>query len=341
MESTRINLLTPSAIDIEEYAEPYFSKVTLQPLERGFGHTLGNSLRRILLSVMPGAAVTEVCIEGIQQEYDTIDGVQEDVLNILLNFQELAVKLDDGMDDVVVQFEKKGAGELTAGDIIAQPGVEVINKDLILCRLTDQNASIRIHVRIQTGTGYSPAKDRREKGVEPKINILGSKTVMIDAKFAPVKVVNYEVATARHGQSNDYDKLIITLQTNGSIDPQNAIRRAASILHQQLVPFVDLKAIEQQTEPTVKKPEFEPILLESVDALELTVRSANCLKAENIRYIGDLVQKTEIELLKAPNLGRKSLNEIKDILKNHGLQLGTRLVNWPPAELNTGNNGSN
>lgn len=333
MESKRINLLTPSAIDIEEYAEPYFSKVTLQPLERGFGHTLGNSLRRILLSVMTGAAVTEVCIEGIQQEYTKIDGIQEDVLNILLNFQELSVKLDNDLEDVIVQFEKKGPGELTAGDMIAHDGVEVINKDLVLCRLTDPNTSIRIHARIQTGTGYSPAKDRREKGVETKINILGSKTVMMDAKFAPIKVVNYEVGTARHGQSNDYDKLIISLQTNGTIDPQDAIRCAASILHKQLLPFVDLKAIEQQPEPTTKKPEFEPILLESVDALELTVRSANCLKQENIRYIGDLVQKTEIELLKAPNLGRKSLNEIKDILKNHGLSLGTRLMNWPPAEL--------
>ncbi|RIY34143.1 DNA-directed RNA polymerase subunit alpha [Psittacicella hinzii] len=333
MESKSTKLLTPSTIDIEEYAEPYFSKVSLQPLERGFGHTLGNSLRRILLSVMPGAAVTEVCIEGIQQEYDTIKGVQEDVLNILLNFQELAVKLADDMDEVIVQFEKKGVGPLKAGDVILQPGVEVINKDLVLCNLTSPKAEIRIYARIQTGTGYSPARDRREKGVEPKISILGSKTVLLDAKFAPVKVVNYEVANARHGQSNDYDKLTITLQTNGTIDPEDAIRHAASILHQQLLPFVDLQAIEQQAEPTVKKPEFEPILLESVDALELTVRSANCLKAENIRYIGDLVQKSEVDLLKAPNLGRKSLNEIKDILKNHGLQLGTRLMNWPPAEL--------
>lgn len=333
MESKRINLLTPSTIDIAEYDEPFSSKVTLQPLERGFGHTLGNSLRRILLSVMPGAAVTEVCVEGVEQEYSTIKGIQEDVTSIVLNFSEFAVKLDPNVDDIILEFEKTGSGQLKAGDLKPVNGVEVVSPNQVLCNLTDPQASIHIYVRVQTGTGYSTALERRNKGVEQKINILGSKTVLTDAHFTPVRRVNYDVQTARHGQSTDYDKLVLELETNGTIDPKNAIKHAATVLSQQIAPFVDLKALQASTEPTVKKPEFDDILLESVDALELTVRSANCLKAENIRYIGDLVQKTEFELLKTPNLGRKSLNEIKDILKNHGLQLGTRLINWPPADL--------
>lgn len=333
MESKRISLLNPSTIEIEEDTEPCLSKVTLQPLERGFGHTLGNSLRRILLSVMPGAAVTEVCIEGVEQEYSTLKGIQEDVVNIILNMQQLSVKLDEGIDDIIVEFEKSGLTELRAKDMTPANGVEIVNSEHVICRLNEINAQIKILARIQRGRGYSPAKQRREAGEKMGIEILGSKTILCDALFSPVRRVNYEVGSARHGQSNDYDSLTIELETNGTIDATEAIRHAATVLTQQIAPFVDLKALEATQGPQVKKPEFDAILLESVDALELTVRSANCLKAENIRYIGDLVQKTEFELLKTPNLGRKSLNEIKDILKNHGLQLGQRLMNWPPAEL--------
>lgn len=331
METKAIDLLTPSSIVIDEFEQPNLSKITLQPLEAGFGHTLGNSLRRILLSVIPGAAVTEVCIEGVEQQYSAIKGVQEDAINVLLNISELAVKLDEGVDDVVVTFVRSELGAVTASNMMPINGVEIANPDHVICNISDPQTTVKIHCRIQRGRGYSRAKDRLE--LPTKISIAGSKTIVTDALFTPVKQVNYEVGTARHGQSTDYDKLMITLETNGTIEPKNAIRYAATVMSQQLQPFVDLKALQASSEPLVKKSEFDPILLEKVDALELTVRSANCLKVENIEYIGDLIQKTEFELLKTPNLGRKSLNEIKDVLKQHGLQLGTKLSNWPPAEL--------
>lgn len=331
METKGIDLLTPSSIEIDELEQPNLSKITLQPLEAGFGHTLGNSLRRILLSVIPGAAVTEVCIEGVEQQYAAIDGVQEDALNILLNLSELAVELDEDIEDVVVTFQRSELGPLTAGEMLPVNGVRVANPNHVICHISDAKTTVRIHCRIQKGRGYSRAKDRVDNPT--KINIAGSKTVVTDASFTPIKLVNFEVGTARHGQSTDYDKLIITLETNGTIEPKQAIRYAATVMSQQLQPFVDLKALQASSEPSVKKSEFDPILLQRVEQLDLTVRSANCLKVEQIEYIGDLVQKTEFELLKTPNLGRKSLTEIKDVLKSHGLQLGTDLPNWPPAEL--------
>lgn len=331
MENKRIDLLTPNAIDIEERG-PYNSIVTLQPLERGFGQTLGNSLRRILLSVMPGAAVTEVCIEGIEQEYSTIKGVHEDVINIIMNLNQLAVKLDDDINDVVVTYRASDRiGALKAGQHEPVPGVTVMNPEHVICSLTDSNASIVIHVRIQTGSGYSKASDRREAGVEQKINILGSKTILTDALFAPVNRVNYEVSTARHGQSTDYDKLIIELETDGTIEPKSAIRRAATILQHQIAPFVNLEAIKVSSEPVESKPQYDPVLTQSIDRLNLTVRAANCLKNNNIRLIGDLVTKTEVDLLRFSNLGRKSLCEIKDELKKLGLDLGRSIPDWVPS----------
>lgn len=334
MVNQRFNQQKPESITIQTFDDPTIAVVSLQPLDRGFGHTLGNSLRRILLSCMQGAAVTEVCIEGVKQEFDKIDGICEDVLNIILNVSELSVKLDEGVDDVVLVFEKKGHGQLKASDVTPVNGVTIMNEDLVLCNISDHDKSIRMHVRVQTGHGFSKASDRNNSKEELKINILGSKTVRTDALFSPVRRVKYTVGTARHGQSSNYDSLTIELETNGTIDPEQAVRTAATILHEQIQPFVDLKALESLHEQPEQKPQIDALYLQPVESLELTVRSMNCLKTENIKRVGDLIIKTEYELLKTPNLGRKSLNEIKDVLKAIGLQLGTRLNNWPPADLN-------
>lgn len=333
MESNRVDLLLPSTIEIEDDKEPCYAKVTLQPLERGFGHTLGNSLRRILLSVIPGAAVTELCIKGVETDTQILEGIQENAIDIMLNFAQMAIKLDDDVDDIVLEYEQIGHGNLFAGDHKPVNGVTILNPQLLIGRVNDHSCSLCVKVRVQRGIGYYPAKYRRESNQEPLINELGSKTIFCDAIFSPIRRVNYEVGSARYKQSNDFDSLTFELETNGTIDPQDAIRHAATVLAQQIQPFVNLRALEAVVEPVQKKPEFDPILLEPVDSLELTVRSANCLKVEKIRYIGDLIQRTELELLRTPNLGRKSLNEIKDVLKNHGLQLGQRLMNWPPADL--------
>lgn len=325
MQSAVNEFLTPRHIDVTEIA-PTRARVVLEPLERGFGHTLGNALRRILLSSMPGCAVTEVEIEGVQHEYSAIEGVQEDVIEILLNLKNLAVVLH-GKDSVVLTLTKRGPGAITAADIQVDHEVEIVNKDLVIANVT-ADVSVTMHLTVSRGRGYQPA-DARETD-EEETRAIGR--LRLDASFSPVLRLAYSVESARVEQRTDLDKLVLDLETNGTIDPEEAIRRAATILQQQLAVFVDLEG-EKEVEPEKKEDQIDPVLLRPVDDLELTVRSANCLKAENIYYIGDLIQRTEVELLKTPNLGKKSLTEIKDILASRGLSLGMRLENWPPASL--------
>ncbi|EDX7993589.1 DNA-directed RNA polymerase subunit alpha [Salmonella enterica subsp. enterica serovar Montevideo str. 19N] len=326
MQGSVTEFLKPRLVDIEQVSSTH-AKVTLEPLERGFGHTLGNALRRILLSSMPGCAVTEVEIDGVLHEYSTKEGVQEDILEILLNLKGLAVRVQ-GKDEVILTLNKSGIGPVTAADITHDGDVEIVKPQHVICRLTDENASISMRIKVQRGRGYVPASTRihSEEDERPIGRLL------VDACYSPVERIAYNVEAARVEQRTDLDKLVIEMETNGTIDPEEAIRRAATILAEQLEAFVDLRDVRQ---PEVKeeKPEFDPILLRPVDDLELTVRSANCLKAEAIHYIGDLVQRTEVELLKTPNLGKKSLTEIKDVLASRGLSLGMRLENWPPASI--------
>ena len=325
MQFSATELLTPRTIDVTEIGANR-AKVVLEPLERGFGHTLGNALRRILLSSMPGCAITEVEIEGVDHEYSTIEGVREDVIEILLNLKGIAVVVE-GKDEVEVTLNASGEGAVTAGDIQHDSSVEIRNPEHVIANITG-NAELKMRMRIERGRGYLPADARISD--EDETRSIGR--LQLDASFSPVRRVAYVVESARVEQRTDLDKLIIDLQTNGTIDPEEAIRRAATILQQQLAVFVDFES-ERQAEPEQKEDEIDPILLRPVDDLELTVRSANCLKAESIYYIGDLIQRTEVELLKTPNLGKKSLTEIKDVLASRGLSLGMRLENWPPASL--------
>ena len=316
--------LTPSAINVDTVNETT-AKVTLEPLERGFGHTLGNALRRILLSSLSGAAVVEAEIEGVDHEYSSLEGLQEDVLDRLLNLKSLAIILHD-QNEAYLTLDKRGAGVVTAADLELPHNVEIANPDLVLGTLSERG-HLKMRLHVVTGRGYEPANQRRE---DANSKIIGR--LKLDASFSPIIRVAYDVENARVEQRTDLDKLIIELETNGTIDPEEAIRKAATILQQQIAIFVDLEA-EEAPEPIKEKEEIDPVLLRPVDDLELTVRSANCLKAENIYYIGDLVQRSETELLKTPNLGKKSLTEIKDVLASKNLELGMRLDNWPPSDL--------
>ncbi|QJC28214.1 DNA-directed RNA polymerase subunit alpha [Enterobacteriaceae endosymbiont of Plateumaris braccata] len=325
MNNSVTEFLKPRLVNIKKINKTTVS-VTLEPLERGFGHTLGNALRRILLSSMPGYAVTEVEIEGILHEYSTKEGVQEDIIEILLNLKKLAIKVKSNKQEFFLTLNKSGIGPVIAADLNHGNDIELINPNYIICNLTDQNTSINMKIKIELGRGYVAAytKINSEKYNDRPIGRL-----LIDACYSPIERIIYNVEAARVEQRTDLDKLIIEMETNGTIDPEEAIRKAATILSEQLETFVYLRDIPQQ-EIKEEKPEFDPILLRPVDDLELTVRSANCLKTESIQFIGDLVQRTEVELLKTPNLGKKSLTEIKDILASKGLSLGMRLENWPP-----------
>ena len=325
MQNSVNEFLTPRVIKVDEKSQTR-ALVTLEPLERGFGHTLGNALRRILLSSMPGCAVTEVEIDGVLHEYSAIEGVQEDVIEILLNLKGVALVMN-GKDEAELTLTASGAGVVTAGDIQTDHDIEIRNPEHVICTVTGEQPLV-IRVVAQRGRGYSPA-DSRADGDEETRSI---GRLQLDASFSPIRRVSYVVDSARVEQRTDLDKLVIDLETNGTIDPEEAIRRAATILQQQLAVFVDLEG-QTQAAAAEAADEVDPILLRPVDDLELTVRSANCLKAENIYYIGDLVQRTEVELLKTPNLGKKSLTEIKDVLASRGLSLGMRLENWPPASL--------
>ena len=319
------DFLTPQQIDVQSDS-PFRAKVTLEPLERGFGHTLGNTLRRILLSSMPGCAITEVQIDGVLHEYSTIEGVQEDVIDILLNLKDISLVMHN-QDEGVITLSKSGAGPVVAGDFQLTEDIEIANPDHVVCNLNDKG-SIRIEARVTRGRGYVPVDSQVESEEESRsIGTLG-----LDASYSPMRRVSYSVESTRVEQRTDLDKLVLDLETNGTIDPEESIRRAATILQHQLAVFVDLDNEKEQVVEE-KEDEVDPILIRPVDDLELTVRSANCLKAENIYYIGDLIQRTEVELLKTPNLGKKSLTEIKDVLASRGLALGMRLENWPPANL--------
>jgi len=323
MQNSAVELLKPRQINVEQKSATV-AKIVLEPFERGYGHTLGNALRRILLSSMPGAAVVEVEIDGVLHEYSSIEGVQEDVLDILLNLKELAVSLED-KDEAIINLSKSGNGVVTAADIEEQAGVTICNPEHVIANLN--GGSLNMRMIVKTGRGYEPASSRRNDEEDTTIGRL-----QLDASFSPMKRVAYTVESARVEQRTDLDRLVLEVETNGTIDPDDSIRRCATILQEQLSAFVELKD-ESQIEPEKEEPEIDPILLRPVDDLELTVRSANCLKTESIHFIGDLIQRTEVELLKTPNLGKKSLTEIKDVLASKGLSLGMRLENWPPQSL--------
>jgi DNA-directed RNA polymerase subunit alpha len=304
------------------------ARVTLEPFERGYGHTLGNALRRVLLSSMVGYAPTEVMIAGVLHEFSTVAGVQEDVVHIMLNLKGVVFRLHN-RDEVTLVLRKDGKGPVTASDIQTPHDVEIINPEHVIAHLA-QGGKLDMQIKVEKGRGYVPGNLRRF-GDEPKS--LGR--IVLDASFSPVKRVSYAVENARVEQRTDLDKLVMEIETNGAISPEEAIRASAKILVEQLAVFAQLEGSDLFTfeEPVqTRSSQFDPILLRPVDELELTVRSANCLKAENIYYIGDLIQRTETELLKTPNLGRKSLNEIKEALASRGLNLGTRLERWPPPE---------
>jgi DNA-directed RNA polymerase subunit alpha len=320
-----MELLKPRIVDVKHINDTT-AKITLEPLDRGFGYTLGNALRRVLLSSLPGAAVVEVMIEGVLHEYTTIEGVQEDVTDILLNLKGLAIRMY-GRTETNLHLSKKGPGVVCAADISLDHDVEIINPTHVIAHLT-QSGELNMTLKIMLGRGYQPAGQRGQE--DESSAPIG--TLKLDASFSPISRVAYRVESARVEQRTDLDKLIIELETNGTIDPESAIRQAATILQNQLSVIVDLEG-NVETETTTEKNDIDPILLRPVDELELTVRSANCLKAESIYYIGDLIQKTENELLKTPNLGKKSLTEIKDVLASRGLSLGMRLENWPPPGL--------
>jgi DNA-directed RNA polymerase subunit alpha len=325
MQNSATQFLKPRLVDVQTLSNSR-AKVTLEPLERGFGHTLGNALRRILLSSMPGAAVSDVKIDGVLHEYSTIDGVQEDVIEILLNLKSLALRMHGRDDEVTLKLSKKGPGQVTAADIQLDHDVEVVNPDHLIATLT-KGTELSMELKVTRGRGYVPVTSREQKEDTRAIGVM-----QLDASYSPVSRVSYDVENARVEQRTDLDKLIIDIETNGAIEPEEAIRRAANILQDQISIFVDLESEESVVEERAE-PEMDPLLLRPVDDLELTVRSANCLKAENIFYIGDLIQRSEFELLKTPNLGKKSLTEIKDVLAQHGLSLGMKLENWPPANL--------
>jgi len=322
------NLLKPKTINVEQVSTNR-AKVTLEPFERGYGHTLGNALRRVLLSSMVGHAPTEVTIAGVVHEYSSIDGVQEDVVNMLLNLKGVVFKLHN-RDEVTLSLRKDGEGVVTAADIQTPHDVEIVNPGHAIATLS-AGAKLDMQIKVEKGRGYVPGSLRRNDDASRSLG-----RIVLDASFSPVKRVSYTVESARVEQRTDLDKLVLEIETNGSIGPEEAVRASAKILVEQLAVFAQLEGVELSAfdQPAQRSSQqFDPILLRPVDELELTVRSANCLKAENIYYIGDLIQRTENELLKTPNLGRKSLNEIKEVLASRGLTLGMKLENWPPAGL--------
>jgi DNA-directed RNA polymerase subunit alpha len=318
------DLLKPKQVKVEEQGT-YHAKVSIEPLERGFGHTLGNALRRILLSSVQGCAIVDFKIEGVLHEYTTIDGVQEDVIDIMLNLKGVGIIMHS-KDEATLTVSKKGPGVVTAGDIQIDHDIEVVDPDYVIATLT-KDVDFNMSIHVLKGRGYQAANIRNSSEEETALGHL-----QLDASFSPVRKIAYTVESARVEQRTNLDKLIIDIETNGTIDPEEAIRIAGSILKDQLSVFVNLEGSDE-VEEAEPESHIDPILLRPVDDLELTVRSANCLKAENIYYIGDLIQRTEVELLKTPNLGKKSLTEIKDVLASYSLSLGMRLENWPPASI--------
>jgi DNA-directed RNA polymerase subunit alpha len=309
----------------EQRIDDVRSKFVIEPLEPGFGYTLGNSLRRTLLSSIPGAAIKQIKIDGVLHEFGTIEGVTEDVTDIVLNLKGVAIKMEvEGPKRL--EIRATGPGVVTAGDISTSAGIEILNRDQVICHL-DEGASLHMELTVEQGKGYVPADKNR-----PEDAPIG--LVSVDALYSPIRKVSYKVEPTREGQVLDYDKLTLNVETDGSLKPEDAIAYAARILQDQLSVFVNFEEPDHGVRTDVDEDlEFNPILLKKVDELELSVRSANCLKNDNIVYIGDLIQKTEAEMLRTPNFGRKSLNEIKEVLSGMGLHLGMELVDWPPENI--------
>ncbi len=325
MQAQFNDFLKPRVVDVQSDSETS-ARVEIEPLERGFGHTLGNALRRILLSSMPGFAVVEVEIEGVLHEYTAVEGVQEDVVDILLNLKNLAVRLHS-REEAELKLSRKGPGVVTAADIDVGHDVEIKNPDLVIAHLT-KAGELNMTLKVARGRGYETVTQRSDEEDRP----IGR--LQVDATFSPVRRVAYSIESARVEQRTDLDKLVMEIETNGVIEPEEAMKFAAGLLQDQLSVFVALEGGEQLMDAGSREStNVDPVLLRPIDDLELTVRSANCLKAESIHYVGDLVQRTEVELLKTPNLGKKSLTEIKEVLAAQGLSLGMRLEGWPPANL--------
>ncbi len=320
-------LIRPMKPEIEPGHDPErHAKIIAEPLERGFGMTLGNALRRVLLSSLQGAAITNVHIDGVVHEFSSIDGVREDVTDIILNIKQIALRMH-GEGPKRVVLKKSGPGAVTAGDIEETADVEIVNKDLVLCTL-DEGAEIRMEFTVNTGKGYVPSERNRPE--DAPIGLIG-----VDALYSPVKRVSYKVENTREGQVLDYDKLTLEVETDGTVTPEDSVAFAARILQDQFQIFINFEEAVEARPAEDDKPEldFNPALLRKVDELELSVRSANCLKNDNIVYIGDLIQKSEAEMLRTPNFGRKSLNEIKEVLAQMGLHLGMEAPNWPPENI--------
>jgi len=318
-----MHLINPRNISVEEKIAGRSAKITFEPLERGYGTTFGNSLRRMLLSSLPGAAVTSVVFDGVSHEYDTIKGVREDVMDIILSLKELDIRME-GDEAATISLDVKGSAVITAGDIKCPAGLMVLNPELILAHQND-DGHLKVEATVEKGRGYDAASER-----EIEERAVGS--LLVDASFSPISRVATRVESARVGQRTDYDKLIMEVESNGSITPEEAINEAARIIEQQLAVFVDFTAVTVIDVEDTSTEELEELLIQPIEHLDLSVRSMNCLKSDDVFRVGDLVQRSEQEMLRTPNFGRKSLNEIKEVLEHMGLELGMDLPNWPPQD---------
>jgi len=318
-----MDLIKPRSITVEEIVPGRTAKITFEPLERGYGTTIGNSLRRMLLSSLPGGAVTSVKFDGVAHEFDTIKGVREDVMDIILSLKELDIGME-GSEKVSVTLDVKGPGVVTAGDIQCPAGVAIMNPEMILAHL-NEDAILKFEAVVEKGRGYDPAHERESD--DRPVGFL-----LVDASYSPIRRVATRVENARVSQKTNYDKLIMEIETNGSITPEEAIGAAAKIIQDQLVVFADFNALEDAAAQEAEDEGIVDVLAQPIDHLDLSVRSMNCLKSDNIFRVGDLVQRTEQEMLRTPNFGRKSLTEIKEVLENMGLSLGMKLEGWPPEE---------
>jgi len=319
-----MKLIKPRKVTVEDIVPGRTAKITFEPLERGYGTTFGNSLRRMLLSSLSGAAVTQVRIDGVSHEFDTIKGVREDVMDIMLTLKTVDLKSDDG-ERHVLKINAKGAGKVTAGDLKGSGAVHVLNSDLVLAHLNEDGV-LNMEITVESGFGYDPAQNR--EGDERPAG-----TLLVDASFSPIRRVATRVENARVGQDTNYDKLIMEVETNGALSPEEAIHQAASIIADQLAVFVSFEAVEREEVETDTAVNLEDLLRQPIDHLDLSVRSMNCLKSDNIFYVGDLVMRSEQEMLRTPNFGRKSLTEIREVLDKMGLDLGMEIENWPPQDL--------
>jgi len=318
-----MSLITPRNISIEETVAGRAAKIVFEPLERGYGTTIGNSLRRMLLSSLSGSAVTSIKFEGVMHEYDTIKGVREDVMDIILSLKELDIRQESD-DAANISIDIKGPAVVKAADLKCPAGVAVLNPDLILAHLND-DGHLRFEAKVEKGRGYDAASER-----EVEDRTVGS--LLVDASFSPIRKVATRVEAARVGQTTNYDKLIMEVETNGSLTPEEAINEAARILETQLAVFADFSDIEKSVAEPVGNDGLEELLAQPIEHLDLSVRSMNCLKSDDVFRVGDLVQRSEQAMLRTPNFGRKSLNEIKEVLENMGLHLGMKLENWPPRD---------